>query len=212
MRVSLLSAALLASGLTSAATPIDGWYASAFGGYTYIPSHVDVLFLNQFLHNTSFTGGYNVGGRIGYQSHPLRYEAEYTYLQARARFFKVADTDQSQVTGYSLANAVMANIYYDTPEMLPAVAPYLGFGIGYAYMQDRLNSTGPLLPVSFQANNSSFAYQGTVGLSFNFSENYAINLAYRYLTTTSTNYLVNRFQAHMASGGVVYHFDQGDYK
>lgn len=212
MRLTLFSAALLATGIASAATPVDGWYTSVFGGYTYVPDNVRNYSFGNYINNASFNGGYNAGGRVGFQSNPLRYEAEYTYIHADARYFKINFIGQTGISGYSSANLGMANIYYDTPEMLPGIAPYLGLGLGYAYIQQRLNSLGPLGFTFISMNDSSFAYQGTAGLNYNFSENYTANLAYRYVSTTSSDNLGTRYQAHIASAGVVYHFDYGNYK
>jgi opacity protein-like surface antigen len=212
MRITLLSATLLATGIASAATPVDGWYTSVFGGYTFVPVNVSTIYFGNFIDNASFNGGYNVGGRVGYKSNPLRYEAEYTFLQANAKSFKINHIEQTGITGYSSANLIMANIYYDTPEMLPSISPYLGMGIGYAYIQDALTSTGPLGVTYFNMTNSSFAYQGTVGLTYNFAENYAISLAYRYVATSTTGNFGSIFQAHNASAGAIYRFDYGNYK
>ncbi len=215
MRLTLFSAALLATGITSAAVPVDGWYTSVFGGYTYVPDNVRLYtFFGNFINSSSFNSGYNAGGRVGYQSNPMRYEVEYTYIHANARYFKVNFIGQTGVTGYSSGNLAMANVYYDTPEVLPSVVPFLGFGIGYAYIQDRLNSISPQGYATFlSVNENAFAVQGTAGFTYNFAENYAMNLAYRYVSTTSTsNNLGLRYQAHIANAGVVYHFDNGSYK
>ena len=40
MRGKLFSAVLLTSGIATAAVPIDGWYASLFGGYSYLPNNL----------------------------------------------------------------------------------------------------------------------------------------------------------------------------
>ena len=212
MRNILLSAALLTAGLATAATPIDGWYTSAFGGYTYVPDNLNTYRYGYYINHGSFNKGYNVGGRIGFKSNPMRYEAEYTFIHANARNFQLNYALQSGVTGYSSANLLMANVYYDTPEMLPAISPFLGLGLGYAYVQNGLNSTGPVVPLYFSASRNSFAYQGTVGLTYDFAENYAINLAYRYVATTSSDNFGSIFQAHIANAGVVYRFDNGLYK
>lgn len=212
MRITLFSAALLASGLASAATPVDGWYTSVFGGYTYLPDNVSNYSFGVLRNYVSYGGGYNAGGRIGYQSNPLRYEAEYTYLTANTRYFRINNLVQTGVTGNAFANLLMANIYYDFPEMLPAIAPFLGIGIGYAYLQTSLNSTGPNGITLFKASDNSFAYQGTVGLTYNFAENYALNLAYRYVATRTNDNFGKDFQAHIANAGVIYRFDQGNYK
>jgi opacity protein-like surface antigen len=212
MRITLLSAALLATGITFAAAPIDGWYTSVFGGYTFVPDNVDNNALGYYINHSSFTSGYNAGGRIGYKSNPLRYEGEYTFINSSAKYFKINLIGQTGVSGYSQANLAMVNVYYDTPEMLPAITPFLGFGIGYAYVQDKLYSTGPSGNGYFTASNTSFAYQGTAGLTYNFAENYAASLAYRYVATSSSNNLGNVFQAHIASVGAIYRFDIGNYK
>lgn len=212
MRIILFSAAILATGIASAATPVDGWYSSVFGGYTFIPSNINHFDLGLFRDATGYDGGYNVGGRIGYQSNPIRYEGEYTFLHAGLDHFNVNGINQTVVSGYSSANLLMANIYYDFPEMLPAISPFLGVGIGYAYLQASLSSTGPFFSTFYSCNESAFAYQGTAGITYNFSENYAVNLAYRYVSTDKIDGFGSVFQAHLASAGAIYRFDQGNYK
>lgn len=212
MRISLLTTALLVSGLTSAATPVDGWYASVFGGYTYVPEHIDSYLFGLHRDNDGYNGGYNAGARYGFQSNPLRYEAEYTYLTANAKHFNVNALPQLGPEGFTTGNFIMANVYYDTPEMLPAVAPFLGAGIGYTYLKTKLSSTGPFGPTYFNESEGAFAYQGTVGLTYNFAENYALNLAYRLIATGKISAYGESYVAHLASAGAVYRFDQGNYK
>ena len=213
MNIRLLSMALLASSVATAATPVDGWYTSVFGGYTYLTDNIhNYDNYGRFRNDAGYNGGYNAGGRIGYQSNPLRYELEYTYLEANAKHFDLNYRRQVAVTGYASGNLFMGNAYYDFPDMLPAISPYLGVGIGYAYLQGTLNSAGPLATTYFSANESAFAYQATAGITYNFAENYAVNLAYRYVATDKTNGFGKAFQAQIANAGVVYHFDRGNYK
>jgi opacity protein-like surface antigen len=212
MRIRLFSAALLASSIATAATPVDGWYTSVFGGYTYLPDNISTSNSTIFLNGSAYNGGYNAGGRIGYQSNPLRYELEYTYLHADAKNFDDDYTRQEGVDGFASANLFMANVYYDFPNMLPAISPYLGVGIGYAYLEAELNSLGPLGGAYFKTTDNAFAYQGTAGITYNFAENYAVNFAYRYVATDKPNGFGKVVQAHIANAGVVYHFDQGNYK
>jgi opacity protein-like surface antigen len=213
MRIILGTAALLVSGYVFAATPVDGMYTRVFGGYTYVPGNVDTnAFFGGFRNRSSYNDGYNAGGAFGYQSNPLRYEAEYTYVSAKTQAFNLNFVPQLGVTGESLANLLMANIYYDCPELLPSVAPYLGVGIGYAYIQSSLNSRGPNGPTFFKTTDNAFAYQATAGLNYNFAENYGLNIGYRYASTGSLTNLGSTFQAHIVNAGVTYHFDQGNYK
>lgn len=209
--IRLLIAALF-TGAAHAAIPIDGWYTSVFGGYTFVPDNFEILAPGLHVNKSSFNSGYNVGGRVGYQSNPLRYEGEYTHMSVGARSFRINNIRQFGVSGYSTANIIMANVYYDTPEMLPALAPFLGIGIGYANVQETFNGTAPVLFSHFSASENSFAYQGTLGLTFNYSEIYTFNLAYRYIATSSSGNLGHIFQAHNAAIGIIYHFDNGEYK
>lgn len=212
MRIAFFSAALLASGLAAAAVPVDGWYSGIFGGYSYIPDNISVNRFGIARNYASYNGGYHVGGRLGFQSNPLRYEGELTYIQADVSKFYVNDIRQSGVGEDTSAFLGMANVYYDFPEMVPCVSPFIGAGIGYGWVQARLKSTGPYFPTYFKGSDSAFAYQGTAGLTYNFAENYALNLAYRYVGTTRINELGKVFQANLGTVGVVYRFDEASYK
>lgn len=216
MRISVLAAAFLATGIASAATPVNGWYSSVFGGVSYIPDNIDALYLygSSYLviKDSGYRMGYNVGGRFGYQSNPIRYEGEYTFLHANLSHFEVNSVYQSNITGFSSANLLMANLYYDFPEMLPAISPFLGGGIGYALIQSSLYGTSPLYTTYLSVKDNVFAYQGTAGLTYNFAENYAINISYRYVATGKPDGFGKVFQAHIASAGAVYRFDQASYK
>ncbi len=212
MRLTLLSAALLASGVASAAAPIDGLYGEVFGGFTYIPDIVSNTTFGVLRDGTNYREGYNVGGRFGYKSNPLRYEAELTYLHADAKHFNVNNIPQVNVSGDATALMAMANIYYDFPEMVPCIAPFVGVGLGYAHVESRLFSEGPFGATAFKASDNVFAYQGTAGFTYNFNEFWAANLAYRYAATEQADNLGKVFQAHIANAGVVYRFDAGNYK
>lgn len=212
MRIILLSAALLASGISSAATPINGWYSGAFGGYSYLPKNVQVFNSGLFRDETSYNGGYNAGARLGYQSNPLRYEVEYTYLRANLSSFDINQVAQTNVSGYASGNFLLGNVYYDFPDMLPAISPFLGAGIGYGHVETKLDSSAPNGLTSFKVNDNVFSYQGTAGITYNFAEQYAVNLAYRYIATSKPEDFGRVFQAHLASAGVSYRFDCDTYK
>lgn len=212
MKFALFATALLATGAASASTAVDGWYSSVFGGYTHLSSNVNARHFGVLRSDVDYHNGYNIGGSIGFQSNPIRYEFQYTYLNADAERFRVNHIRQLGVDGSTTANILMANLYYDFPEILAAISPFLGVGIGYAFMQTDLNSTGPLAITFFKVDENSFAYQGTAGLTYNFAENFAINAAYRYTATTSSGNFGKSFQAQMGNAGIIYRFDRGSYK
>jgi opacity protein-like surface antigen len=217
MNCKLISALCLVTGFAQAATPINGWYSSVFGGFTYLPDNVTNTTLLLYRDGLGYNGGYNAGGRFGFQSNPLRYEGEYTYLHADLKHFEINHIRQNNVRGYGEANLIMANIYYDFPDMLPAISPFLGGGLGFANIQASLASTefagsGYPFYTQLSISDNKLAYQGTVGLTFNFCENYAVNLSYRYLATNKSSAFGDVFQAHIASAGAIYRFDQGFYQ
>ncbi|AWN73701.1 outer membrane beta-barrel protein [Legionella anisa] len=213
MKFAFFSVTLLASGIAAAATPVNGWYSSAFGGYTHLNGNVSKNILGFQFDNVDYESGFNAGLRLGYQYNPMRYELEYTYLRANTQNFQVDFIDQIGVTGNTNANIGMANIYYDFPDViLPTISPFVGVGIGYAYIQTSLESTGPFGVTLFDDHQHAFAYQGTAGLTFNFAENWALNAAYRYLATASSGSFGRTLQAQMGSAGVVYRFDTCNYK
>ena len=143
----------------------------------------------------------------------MRYEGEITYLKANTEKFQVNNVQQTGVSGYNQAIVGLANIYYDFPGILaPSLQPYLGGGIGYGWIQTLLNSTGPTDITRFTANNSAFVYQGTAGMSFNYAENFSLNISYRYLATTRLFEFGEMFQVHMANVGVTYRYDGDNYK
>ncbi len=214
MKRALILSVVLGSAPALAATPIDGWYGSVFGGYTYIPDNVSATTSNGLLLNgTSYRNGYNAGGRFGYKSNPLRYEGEYTYLHANVKHFNLNNINQINNSGYNSASYFMANIYYDFPEMIPCFTPFLGVGIGYAHVVASLQSLSNNFGyTTFKATNNVFAYQGTTGFSYNFAENWSADLAYRYTATQRPSQFGKVFQTHIASLGVTYRFNEAIYK
>lgn len=199
-----------------AATPIDGLYSSIFGGYTFIPDDISKVKLGSFFNQISYNSSYNVGGRFGLQNGNLRYESEITYIQGNVNKFSVNNISQLQTNGQIMAIFGMANIYYDFPEMIPSIVPFAGVGLGGGWVQAKFSNNSPtIIPkniVNFKAEDGVFAYQGTFGLTYNFAENYALNIAYRYIGTDKVNSFGKIFQAHLGSVGVVYRFDEDYYK
>lgn len=195
-----------------AATPIDGTYSGIVGGYLYTPPNLDHAYGVYTLNSPRYQGGFDAGGHYGYKSNPMRYEAEVTYLKSNIDHFYLDNTEQSQANGYNQGVFGMANIYFDVPMMNPVLQPYLGAGIGYGWVQAKINSPGPTTVTNFNAENSTFAYQGLAGITYNFAENYALSLGYRYLATSHLSGFGEMFQAHIAQAGATYRFDQAKYK
>ena len=203
---------LLASSALYASAPIDGWYSEIFGGYSYLPNNLYKTLNVGTLNNASYDSGYNIGGRIGFKSNPMRYEGELTYITADLDAFQVDSTPQSGVQGLSNTFAFMANVYYDFPGLTPSIEPFVGVGLGFASVSTKLSNQNPGSYVSINNANTPFAYQATLGLTYNFTENFALDLAYRYLRTTQVNTIGEDYQANLATLGIIYRLDDFFFK
>lgn len=212
MRLAFFSSLMIISSSIQAATPIDGWYSSLFGGYAYIPGNVSTTHNDIIYNNVNYRPGYFGGGSLGYKSRPLRYEAEVTYFNANLKQFSQNDIPQNDVGGYNNAISGMANVYYDFPGILTCLEPFLGVGIGYAWINANLNNLSATDPSRFRITSSAFAYQGMAGISYNFAENYSIYTNYRYLGTPHLFDFGHVFQTHLANVGVTYRFDYARYQ
>ena len=191
---------------------IDGWYSNAFGGYAYIPDNINQNFGSYYINNTNYNSGYTIGARLGYKSNPLRYEGEFSYINAQMKYFKINYAEPVNKTGITNTFAAMANVYYDFPGLTPSIEPFLGIGLGFANVNTHFESYAPGILLDVNKSNTQFAYQGTIGLSYNFAENFSLDAAYRYFRTTQIDNLGDSFQAHLITGGVTYRFDDALFK
>lgn len=213
MKHIFISASLcIISPIISAATPINGWYSGVFGGYTYLPSNMHKTRQSTTYTDLNYQTGYDAGANLGFKSNPMRYEGEVTYLNANIKNFKENGITQTDVGSYQNAILGLANIYYDIPGLITCLEPFLGVGLGYGWMNLKLNNFSPTSTTDFRITNSAFAYQGTAGLTYNFSENYALNMGYRYIATSSLFDYGHAFAAHIGNLGAVYRFDEARYK
>lgn len=212
MKKTILLTSLLMPCLASAATPIDGLYAGVFGGYAYLPNNLSVIHNNLYFNNSNYKSGFTAGGRFGYKNNPVRYEGEFTFIQAEVERFNVNGMPAYLPGGYADTAALTANIYYDMPEFIPTIAPFVGAGIGYAWTKNQFTSPLPFGPVRYTDSSSSVAYQVTTGLAYYFAENMSLDGAYRYFATGNMQSLGKTYQANLATLGVTYRFDGARYK
>ena len=203
---------LLISPIVHSATPIDGWYASGFGGYAYIPNNINITHQALTYTDASYQPGFDAGGNLGYKSNPMRYEGELTFLNANVNHFDQNHLNQTRVGGYNNGVLGMANVYYDFPGLIPCLQPFLGVGIGYEWLNVQLDNLLPTDASTLRVTSSTFAYQGVAGITYNFAENYALNISYRYFATPHVFDLGHVFQASLGNLGVTYRFDYDRFK
>lgn len=203
---------MLINAAATAATPIDGWYSTIFGGYAYAPDNINNTSYGLTRNKVKYQAGWDAGGNFGFKSNPMRYEGEISYFKVNPNKFNLNSITQSPVSGYNQAVFGLVNIYYDFPRENTILQPYLGLGIGYGFFQTVLNADGPTEKTSFTVSSSSFAYHGDAGITFNFAENYALYIAYRYIATLKIVDFGKPFQGQIANVGATYRFDGKNYK
>lgn len=212
MRWTSLFTQMLVCTAAMAAAPIDGTYSRVFGGYVYVPPNMNRSFDSYTINSPTYQGGFEAGGAFGYKSNPMRYEAEITYLKANIEHFYLTNVQETTTGGYNQAVLGMANVYYDFLSSNPILQPFIGAGIGYGWIQSRFNGTSPIDTGTINASNSTFAYQATAGITYNFSENYALDLSYRYIGTSNLSSFGEMFQVHMINASAIYRFDGNKYQ
>jgi opacity protein-like surface antigen len=199
-----------AYGQTLGALP--GAYVGVEGGYTDLLTATNRGFNitqgpNRGLNATSveqFRGGYNIGGRAGFQLGAWRLEGEVNYrtknlgrgVQMISPVNRVGRGQNAERHSVS----EMANVIYDLDIGLP-VSPHIGGGIGAAEVTRNLTNI-------FGGTHDTvtvFAYQGMAGLRYWLSPAVAIDLDYRYFATTDTTFLSTNV------GGDRIHSDYGTH-
>ncbi|MBX9945282.1 MAG: OmpA family protein [Reyranella sp.] len=195
MKVALFAAAALvalpaaaqAQSLFAPGPSNPGFYIGAEGG------------LNWLLNNNNYNMdlGYAVGGVAGYDFVGPRIELEGVFRSNNGSGTANFGNVFSNVRGRIEQLSVMANLLYD---FFPGatVTPYIGAGAGVAFADAAINGCSLC--------STQFAYQGIVGLGYNVSENFRINLDGRYYATTSPAAYSNNNVTAML--GLTYKFGQ----
>jgi outer membrane protein OmpA-like peptidoglycan-associated protein len=124
--------------------------------------------------NTSTsTPGWAAGGKVGYDFLGPRVEIEGMYRETPVR----TNFAGTAINGNIGQASVMANVLYDF-NAWGAFVPYIGAGAGVAF----IDSYWPI-------QNTQFAYQGILGVGYNFSPNLRFSIDGRYFGTTNPGFL-----------------------
>lgn len=183
------------------------WQAGAFLGYRNGPFRYEVegLFLRASIHN--ITTPVTVGGTT-------------VTMQIPGAIPAALGAPAGSTVGLSARTQVIAGLvngYYDFNTISDSfpVQPYVGIGVGAAQVRykAKITVTAPGLgtittPSVTTANNTEFAYQGILGLSYHFDSVTEAFIDYRYFGTTKVNAIGKRFQSHTVNIGLAANFDQ----
>lgn len=215
--LSLLSAA------SFAANPVNGWYAGIILGGSYAPKANFTIPVPATLNTTicsafggcptgingslSFDGYGNIGGQIGIRTNQLRFEFEplvnynpYDKLTiGPITLESPKSSDGLRMKGDTTTAALMVNGFYDFYRSDCNLVPYVGAGLGVAYVNNnfRLLFNNQTLQITkVKEHQTTAAVQGIVGASY-FMDDYTwFGLDYRYITTQNIDILDNRVQIH----------------
>jgi opacity protein-like surface antigen len=196
----IVAAVLLPSAVMAQTTP-SGVYIEGRGGAVFLmDSDIDATGLPDT--DISFDPGWMAEGAVGY-AHESGFRGEVAAGYRKNDFdeINVSGLGSAGVDGDVTATTVMANGYFDAyfgPQMRWAV--YIGGGAGVAY----LDVSGDL----GSADDTVFAYQGSLGFSFAASPIVVLRLGYQYLATEDPEFegIDAEYQSHNAVAGVRFLF------
>lgn len=179
----ILAGALAVGVSVPALADTQGWYAGAQVGYNGVQK------MSDHGAKAEFDPGFGVGGQVGYGWGQFRLEGELGY--------RLNDVDKVRASGVSesgkghiSATTLMLNALYDFDTGTNWV-PYVGVGIGGAYLDaSKIKGRSTGYDVRVDDSDFVFAYQGIVGLGYEFTPNLTIRGDYRFLGTTEASYKV----------------------
>jgi len=181
--------AILAMG-TAYAADAGGVYVGIKGGYEYkdntggVNDNVAAATNNNATGSYKDRSGYTVGGAVGYNfagmGLPVRAEAEYLYHDQ----FKYSATNSTTGAFSSKIDihTVFANFYYDF-KTSTAFTPYIGAGLGVAWINQKVASTFTGWTPTVSDGNydtTNFAWNVGAGVGYSLTSNIVVDLGYRY--------------------------------
>lgn len=208
-------ALLLANGSAFALHPVQGLYGGILLGFNYTPK--TNLYLPTFTPGVNVDGTLNygilgdIGGQVGYRWNKYRLEGQFIYNNSPYKSIVVGGVtirdDSSNTTGVRLEGSTdtglaMVNGYYDffTSDASRNFIPYVGAGVGYAYVSNNLKIYNKEVVVTagrIKETNTSPAGQIILGSSYFLDDFTFFGMDVRYFTTSSkSNALDSRVQVY----------------
>jgi OmpA-OmpF porin, OOP family len=177
----LAAAACLYGAAPASAQGNTGFYLEGNFGYAF-PDSVDVS-ASGVEGKVELKEAFVFGGALGYRLPWVRLELNGSYRKF--------DTDKVKAQGQSVsgngdatAAVVLFNVYLD-PDLSVPVHPYLGGGIGGAYVK---LDTGDEAPLSIDDEAGAFAWNLAAGLSYDVTQHVTLSAGYRYLRFEGTDF------------------------
>lgn len=179
-------------------------YAHGFGGVTVLPVMDSTANDNVGAVRKDDKAGYNAGLALGYEAGQNRFEIETTYQRASNKNLTINGVTPSKAKGRTSALAFLFNALYDVHQLEPYVhvTPYLGAGVGYAYVITGLDSD-PTYNVRLTGASNALAYQGILGFKTPIAEGLDLTADYRIFGTSNVNMTARN---NTGTSGTVSHY------
>lgn len=163
-----LSLAALLLALPSVASAKEGWYGRADIGWSVDGaleiSGADLDFEDDW--SAHLGAGYAFSNGVRVEGELARRENEFESFPGEAR-----------------ATSLMINAFYDFNRE-GRIRPYVGVGVGGA----NIEADGGAGPISFDDDDTVFAYQGLVGVAFALTEQLDLDVGYRYFVAPDAGF------------------------
>jgi opacity protein-like surface antigen len=164
-------------------------YFGVHGGWTHLGDE-DSRAAGFPTARSKFDDGFAVGGKVGYEMGPWRFEEEYTYRANDLSGITFGGFPIAGANGNRQSHAVMTNLYYSfTLPWSLALTPYVGAGVGAVDVIDHASAPAPFGRF-FNDSAWEFGYQAMGGLRYNFNPSLALDVEYRYFATTDPTFRV----------------------
>ena len=215
----LVLAVLIIPATGAAAPPRPGPYVAGFLGVT-LPVDADATStqygpgIKNYNDRVEYDASLNIGGSGGYDFGFLRIEGELSYKNGEMSSIteKTSNTKYANVDGRVGIYSLLFNVFLDLRNPSP-FTHYIGGGIGFAtlYLDDTFGtntSTGFRNTIYESDEDTVFAYQVGAGLEIALTQNFSLDLGYRYFGTAKADFNRNtslatelKFESHNASIG-----------
>jgi opacity protein-like surface antigen len=168
--------------LTDSKVPASNyWYVSGSLGLAF-PNDMEISNPDsENLGTISLNSGLQLAAAGGYQWKNARAELEIGFRSLGADKLNIPNNNESELTGNIKQTTFLINGYYDIPTK-SKFRPYLGAGVGIGLISEDVTFEGQ---TAENNNNTSFAYQGKVGVQYEVTKKGNAFVELKYLSIGS---------------------------
>ncbi len=168
-------------------TGANGWLVAVAGGANYKPEQRFTDRSLQTWNKAQYKWGWNSNVAIGYKYMNWRLEGAVGYLRNNVDQLK----NSSQVSTSNASGNVnvwtgLLNLYFDF-NTNTGIVPFFGVGAGGVSIDyNSIKANG--IQTNFDDRKTAFAYQGILGIGYQFTSHFRIAASYHYLRTPAMTF------------------------